>query len=155
MIKAGAHDMTQSRTLNANALAGDILDCIQEAVVYSDLSGIICGWNRGAKVVFGFSAEEALGQSVDIIIPEKLRRAHWAGFHKAVDYGDIMSPPGSRLTRALQKNGNPLYVDMSFAMVRNQDGEMTGSVAVARDATARYLAERAARLSDAGILPAA
>lgn len=97
---------------------------------------------------------EAVGQSVDIIIPEKLRKAHWAGFNKAVEHGDILSAPGSRMTRALKKNGDSLYVDMSFAMVRNREGRMVGSLAVARDATARYMAERAARLAASGAAPA-
>ena len=131
-----------------------ILCCMQEAVVYSDLQGIIRLWNTGAEHVFGFAAQEAIGQSVDIIIPEKLRKAHWAGFNKAVQHGDILSVPGARMTRALKKNGDALYVEMSFAMVRNGAGEMTGSLAVARDATARYLAERAARAAASGATPA-
>ncbi len=139
---------------SAAADADAILACMQEAVVYSDLKGIIRLWNNGAEHVFGFTAEEAVGQSVDIIIPEKLRKAHWAGFNKAVEHGDILSPPGSRMTRALKKNGDSLYVDMSFAMVRNRDGQMIGSLAVARDATERYMAERAARLAASGAIPA-
>jgi signal transduction histidine kinase len=78
-----------------------------------------------------------------------MRRAHCDGYNKAIERGDTISGKGSRLTRALQKSGEPLYVDMSFAMVRNQAGEMTGSIAVARDATARYLAERAAKQAPA------
>ena len=125
--------------------AADILASMQEAVIYADLNGVIQLWNHGAEAVFGFTSDDAVGQSVDIIIPEKLRAAHWAGFNKAVAHGDILSAPGARMTRGLKKNGEQLYVEMSFAMVRNQAGEMIGSIAVARDATARYLAERAAR----------
>jgi PAS domain S-box-containing protein len=138
--------MSQS---NQNDTAADILASMQEAVIYADLNGVIQLWNRGAEAVFGFTSEDAVGQSVDIIIPEKLRAAHWAGFNKAVAHGDILSAPGARMTRGLKKNGEQLYVEMSFAMVKNQAGEMTGSIAVARDATARYLAERAARLQAA------
>ena len=134
--------MSQS---NQNDTAADILASMQEAVIYADLNGVIQLWNHGAEAVFGFTSEDAVGQSVDIIIPEKLRAAHWTGFNKAVAHGDILSAPGARMTRGLKKNGEQLYVEMSFAMVRNQAGEMIGSIAVARDATARYLAERAAR----------
>lgn len=137
--------MGQMHTAAGDTLAAAMLDCMQEAVVYADLKGIIRGWNRGAEAVFGFSADEALGQSVDMIVPEKLRRAHWEGYNKAIAHGDIYSGRGARMTRALQKNGEQLYVDMSFAMVRDQGGTLIGSLAVARDATARYLAERAAR----------
>jgi PAS domain S-box-containing protein len=137
--------MTESDQKNTDATAAAILASMQEAVIYADLDGVIRLWNRGAEAIFGFSAEEATGQSVDIIIPEKLRAAHWAGFNKAVTHGDILSAPGARMTRGLKKDGDQLYVEMSFAMVRSQAGEMIGSIAVARDATARYLAERAAR----------
>jgi PAS domain S-box-containing protein len=140
--------MNQLNQLNQNdtgAVAAAILTSMQEAVIYADLNGTIQLWNRGAEAIFGFRSEEALGQSVDIIIPEKLRAAHWAGFNKAVAHGNILSAPGARMTRGLKKDGDQLYVEMSFAMVRNEGGEMIGSIAVARDATARYLAERAAR----------
>lgn len=135
-------DLTQT---NADAISAAILASMQEAVIYADLDGIIRLWNHGAEAVFGFSPQDAIGQSVDIIIPEKLRAAHWTGFNKAVAHGDILSAPGARMTRGLKKNGEQLYVEMSFAMVRGQSGEMIGSIAVARDATARFLAERAAR----------
>lgn len=137
--------MTENRNASADMIAGDIMACMQEAVVFADIGGIIRAWNEAAETIFGFSANEAIGQSVDLIIPEKLRRAHWDGFHRAVACGATLSGKGARMTRAVQKSGAPLYVEMSFAMVRNPAGELTGSVAVARDATARYLAERAPR----------
>ena len=132
-------------TFNTGDVASAILAAMQEAVIYADLKGVIQVWNHGAEAVFGFTSEEAVGQSVDIIIPEKLRAAHWAGFNKAVEHGDILSAPGARMTRGLKKNGEQLYVEMSFDMVKSQTGEMIGSIAVARDATERFLAERAAR----------
>ena len=137
--------MTQVRNSASDVLAGDIVDCMHEAIIFADLHGVIVVWNHGAETLFGFTAQEAVGQSVDLIVPEKMRQAHWAGFNKAIAHGDTLSTKGSRMTRALQKSGEPLYVDMSFAMVRNAAGELTGSIAVARDATARFLAERAAR----------
>lgn len=146
--------MSKSDQNPTDAIAAAILASMQEAVIYADLHGVIQSWNRGAEAIFGFSSDEAVGQSVDIIIPEKLRAAHWAGFNKAVAHGDILSSPGARMTRGLKKDGEQLYVEMSFAMVRSQSGEMTGSIAVARDATARYLAERAARLQAAAAKPA-
>lgn len=141
--------MNELKQNDTGAVAAAILASMQEAVIYADLQGIIQLWNRGAEAIFGFTAEEALGQSVDIIIPEKLRAAHWAGFNKAVAHGDILSAPGARMTKGLKKDGDQLYVEMSFAMVRSEGGEMLGSIAVARDATARYLAERAARMQAA------
>jgi PAS domain S-box-containing protein len=147
-------DMTIARNPTTDTLAADIMTCMQEAVVYADLEGIIRYWNHGSEMVFGFSADEAVGQSVDIIVPEKMRKAHWDGYNKAIAHGDTLSGRGARMTRALQKSGEPLYVEMSFAMVRNQAGTLTGSIAVARDATARYMAERAARLAAAPVASA-
>ena len=137
--------MAQVRNGTSDAHAGDILASMHEAVIFADVKGVIVIWNHGAETLFGFTADEAIGQSVDLIVPEKMRRAHWDGFNKAVEHGHTFSSKEARITRALQKNGEALYVEMSFAMVHNQAGEMTGSIAVARDATARYIAERAAR----------
>lgn len=145
--------MNQPSSSN-DIVAAAILASMQEAVIYADLKGIIQIWNHGAEAVFGFSSDEAVGQSVDIIIPEKLRAAHWAGFNKAVEHGDILSAPGARMTRGLKKNGEQLYVEMSFAMVKSRSGDMIGSIAVARDATERFLAERAARQKAAAARPA-
>ena len=148
--------MVQQRNTATDTVAGDIFASMQEALVFADLEGIIRAWNAGAEILFGFGANEAIGQSVVLIVPEKMRRAHWDGFNKAVAHGGILSARGARITRALQKNGETLYVEMSFAMVYDAAGVMTGSVAVARDATARYLAERAARLTaSAAVLPMA
>lgn len=138
-------DQMHQLSFNSDAVAAAILASMQEAVIYADLKGIIQFWNRGAETIFGFTSDEVAGQSVDIIIPEKLRAAHWAGFNKAVEHGHILSAPGARMTRGLKKDGGQLYVEMSFAMVKSQTGEMIGSIAVARDATERFLAERAAR----------
>lgn len=142
--------MNEAISSNAAATqAADIVAAMQEAVIYADLQGTIVVWNHAAELVFGFSSAEAVGKSVDIIVPEKMRKAHWDGFNKAVAHGDILSARGARMTRALQKNGEPLYVEMSFAMVHDASGALTGSIAVARDATARFMAERAARQTSA------
>lgn len=151
--------MNDETSTNAGATgpaapAADILAAMQEAVVYADLQGMILVWNHGAELLFGFTAAEAVGQSVDLIVPEKMRKAHWDGYNKAIAHGDILSARGARMTRALQKNGEPLYVEMSFAMVHDPSGQLTGSIAVARDATARFMAERAARQTPAAVKPA-
>jgi len=123
----------------------DVVRSMPEAVVFSDLQGLIRIWNPGAEAVFGFTAEEALGQNLDLIIPERLRQAHWDGFNKAVARGFTEPGKPARITRALHKRGEPIYVDMSFAMVTSQSGVLLGALAVARDATARFLAEKELR----------
>lgn len=142
--------MSQTTGSISAQLPESILKSIHEALIYADLKGIIQYWNHGSETVFGFTAAEAVGQSLDIIIPEKLRKTHWDGYEKAIVRGDTISGRGSRITRALHKSGQTLYVDMSFAMVRDQSNELIGSLAVARDATERYQEERKLRQQVAG-----
>ena len=134
-------------------LSDAILRSMPEALIFADLDGIIRLWNPGAETVFGFAASEALGQSLDLIIPEKLRKAHWDGFNKAIARGDTLPGRSSAITRSLHKSGEQIYVDMSFAMVKNQAGQMLGSMAVAREATKRFLEEKNMRRQLAELTP--
>ncbi len=131
-------------------LAERVLACMMEAVIHADRQGLIALWNPAAETMFGFSAAEAIGQSLDIIIPERLREAHWRGFHAAIASGRTRLNGRPTVTRALHKSGATLYVEMSFAMVCATTGEVIGSVAVARDATERVQREKAARSAGAG-----
>lgn len=132
-------------------LAEDILAAAADAIVYADRDGTIVRWNPAAAALFGFSSQEALGQNLDIIIPEHLRAAHWRGFDAAMSEGVLRLHGRPTLTRALHKSGRRLYVEMTFAIVRASDGAaVLGSVAVARDATERVEREKAARASGAG-----
>ena len=126
-------------------LAERVLACMMEAVIHADRQGLIALWNPAAETMFGFSTAEAIGQSLDIIIPERLREAHWRGFNAAIASGRTRLNGRPTVTRALHKSGATLYVEMSFAMVCATSGEVIGSVAVARDATERVQREKAAR----------
>src|SRR5665647_1495588 len=145
--------MSNTENTAADTLPGDILRSMPEALVYADLEGIIRRWNPGAETVFGFSAAEALGQNLDLIIPERMRKAHWDGFNKAIVRGGTLPGRTSMITRSLHKSGEQIYVDMSFAMVKNQAGQMLGSMAVARDATKRFLEEKNMRRQLAELTP--
>ena len=119
---------------------------VADALVYADRAGTIRAWNGAAEALFGFSAAEALGQSLDLIIPERLRAAHWAAYDRAMASGQARLGAQVRTTRAVHKDeGRKLYVDMSFSVVKDAAGQVLGSAAMARDATARYLAEQAMR----------
>jgi PAS domain S-box-containing protein len=113
-----------------------------DAVVYASRSGTIERWNQACVALFGFSKSEALGQNLDLIIPEHLRTAHWRGFEAAVSSGSTRLHGRPTLTRSIRKDGRKLYVEMSFALVRDEQGTVLGSVAVARNVTARVEAER-------------
>lgn len=124
-----------------------ILEDVADALIYADRSGTILRWNGASTALFGFSAAEALGQSLDLIIPEHLRAAHWKGFDAALASGTMKLAGRPTLTRALHKNGRKLYIEMTFALVRDGNGDVLGSVAMARDVTERVERERAAKAS--------
>lgn len=126
-------------------LPADLLRDMAEAVVFADTGGVIRAWNPGAEALFGFSAGESLGRSLDLVIPEPLRQAHWQGFERAMATDATRHGGRAIITRALHGSGEKRYVDMSFAVVRDAAGVVIGSVAVARDATERYLEERRLR----------
>lgn len=123
-----------------------ILDQIAEAVIYSDREGLIQRWNRGAVAMFGHEPAEALGQSLDLLIPEHLRAAHWRGFQAAVHSGQMRLNGRPTVTRAVHKSGRKLYVEMSFSLVRDATQATVGVVSVARDVTQRVERERLATM---------
>lgn len=127
-----------------------IVEQAPEAIIFADREGVIRLWNTGAETVFGHTIAEAVGQSLDIIIPERLRRAHWDGFNHAVNTGQQKYVNRVLSTRSMHKNGAKIYVDLSFALVRDDAGAVVGALAVGRDCTARYLADGVlrARLKD-------
>ncbi len=134
--------MSNNNTSVMANTSDDILECMSEALIFADVEGIIRAWNPGAEAIFGYSAAEALNQNLDLIIPENLRKAHWNGYHRATEMGATVHGRRSFITRSLHKSGQQLYVDMSFAIVKNQAGVTIGSAAIARDATARHLEEK-------------
>ncbi len=136
--------MDHQPDLDARILAG-----VADALIYADRSGTILRWNGASTALFGFSAAEALGQSLDLIIPEHLRAAHWKGFEAALASGTMKLAGRPTLTRALHKNGRKLYIEMTFALVRDGNGDVLGSVAMARDVTERVERERAGKAQSA------
>lgn len=134
-----------SESLTLESCAAQVLRSMPEAVILCDLEGTIRVWNAGAEKVFGWSEAEAIGQNLDLIIPERMRKAHWDGFGQALARGGVKPGRTSMITRALHKVHEFIYVDMSFEMVRDASGHMLGSVAVARDATQRFADEKALR----------
>jgi PAS domain S-box-containing protein len=123
-------------------LLSAILEQAADAVIYADTAGAVRIWNQAATDLFGYSQQEIAGAGMDVIIPEKLRAAHWAGFRRAMETGRTRLAGRPTITRATHKSGARMYVEMSFAVVRAGDGTVRGAVAVARDATDRYERER-------------
>jgi PAS domain S-box-containing protein len=133
------HDAGKSGSLTDSPLLNAILQSSSEAIMASDVEGKIMFWNPGATRIFGFDATEALGQSLDLIIPEKLRARHWQGYrhvmatgHSRYSEGDLLSVP------ALTKDGRRISVEFTIAILRDDQGNMIGMASVMRDSTARF-----------------
>src|SRR5450759_3746021 len=122
-----------------------IVEQAPDAIIFADREGAIRVWNHRAEAVFGYAAAEVLGNTLDLIIPERFRHAHWEGFRRAVDSGQTKYGDRVLTTRSVHKDGSKLYVDLSFGLIRNEAGAIAGALAVGRDCTARHI-ERAARL---------
>jgi PAS domain S-box-containing protein len=115
-----------------------------DAILYAERDGLIRYWNAGAERIFGFPAAEALGQSLDIIVPERLRARHWEGWDHVLETGvtryggaETLSVPATR------KDGSTLSVDFTIQMVRDEGGRILGFAAILRDVTARFEREKA------------
>jgi PAS domain S-box-containing protein len=110
-----------------------IVDQSPDAVIFADGEGRIQVWNNAAFDLFGYPADEVIGQSLDVIIPEHLRHAHWRGFGEAVASGHTKHGSRALKTRATHRTGQRLYVTLAFAVVKDQGGEVVGAMATARE----------------------
>ena len=124
-----------------------LLEYATEAIIFADCEGLIRLWNPGSEVLFGYTANEVIGESLDIIIPERLRCAHWDGYRRALAAGHTLHGRRVLATRSMHKNGDKLYVELSFSMVKDAQDAVIGAMAVGRDITARYLKEKGQALS--------
>ena len=114
-----------------------------DAIVAADPQGKVTLWNPAAERIFGFSREEALGRSLDLIIPERFRQRHWDGYDKVMRSGETRY--GTQVLRvpALRKDGRPLSIAFTVALLKDADGEVQSIVAIMRDDTERWNEERA------------
>lgn len=128
------------------ALAQAIVANAPEAVIVADLDGRIQVWNGGAESIFGYSAQEALGQKLDLIIPEKLRARHWEGWNRVVETG-VTRYSGSDLLAvpATHKDGHRLSIEFSIALLRDEAGKLTAFSTVMREVSERRNADLALR----------
>lgn len=116
-----------------------------EAIVVSDPGGSIVAWNGGAERVFGYPAAEALGRSLDLIIPEKQRARHWAGYEKTMATGETRYGDTLLKVPATHRDGRRLSIEFSVALLRDADGKVAAIAAVIRDASERWAADRELR----------
>jgi PAS domain S-box-containing protein len=120
-------------------LADAILASESDAIVATDAGGLITFWNPGAARIFGYSEQDAIGRSLDLIIPENQRARHWDGFHQVMKtgtsrygHGDVLAVP------ALRKQGDRISVEFTIVMLRDAGGRPSGMAAILRDVSARF-----------------
>jgi len=126
-------------------LCREIVEQAPDAILYADRDGIIRLWNRGAERIFGFSAAEALGQSLDLIIPEPQRQRHWDGYRQTMATGTTRYGTALLAVPALHCSGDRISTEFSIIMLRDQDGKPCGVAAILRDVSERHAREKALR----------
>ena len=136
----------------SDTVAEAVLSTNSDAIIAADKEGIIRFWNPGAERIFGHASAAAIGQSLDIIIPERLRKRHWDGYRQVIasgksryGQGDILAVPGIR------KDGSPVSLEFTIVPLRNGTGQLTGLATIMRDVTKRFEEVRALKrqLADA------
>jgi PAS domain S-box-containing protein len=130
-------------TDTAQALSRRIVDEAQDAIIYADRDGLIRLWNDASEVMFGYTAGEAIGQSLDLIIPEKLRGRHWDGYHRVMASGETKYGRELLAVPGLHKDGSRMSLEFSIAILRDDDNQIMGIAAILRDVTTRWEQDRA------------
>jgi PAS domain S-box-containing protein len=117
-----------------------------DAIVYADAAGLIAFWNKSAERIFGFSEAEAVGKSLDIIIPENLQKRHWDGFAETVRTGKTRYGTGDVLAvPALRKGGARISIEFTILPFYDRAGRILGIAAILRDVTKRFEEMKALR----------
>ncbi len=120
-----------------------LVEALGDGVIVCDATGAITVWNAAATRIFGFTEADAIGQSLDIIIPERQRQRHWDGYHKTMDTGQTRYGADVLRVPALHKEGKPLSIAFTVAMLHTPEGKVSAIVAIVRDETVRWGEERA------------
>ncbi len=131
--------------LRTNVDYKQLVEVLGDALVVADAGGLIRLWNAAAERLFGFTKAEALGNSLDLIIPERLQARHWAGYKKAMASGDTRYNSDLLRVPAVHKNGRPLSIAFTVAFLFGAERRVTGIVAMIRDDTIHFAEERVLR----------
>jgi PAS domain S-box-containing protein len=136
----------------SDMLARALLGTSSDAIIAADKDGVVRFWNPGAERIFGYTSEDAIGQSLDIIIPERLRKRHWDGYQQVMQggesrygHGDILAVP------SIRKDGAGISVEFTIVPLTDEAGLLNGVAAIMRDVTKRFEEVRALKrkLADA------
>ena len=123
-------------------LCHQIVEKAAAAIIFADKEGIIRLWNSGAESIFGYSPDEALGQSLDLIVPEKLRERHWEGYRRVMATGKTKYGKETLAVPATKKGDNRISIEFTIVLLTNDSGEPLGTAAIIRDVTERWQKEK-------------
>lgn len=129
-------------TVTQEWLATVIVTESNDAIMYADRDGIIRFWNKGAERMFAYSAGEALGQSLDLIIPDAMRGRHWGGYGRVMAEGTSRYSTNLLAAPALCKDGTRLSTEFSMVLIKDDAGQMLGVAAIMRDVSVRWQREK-------------
>jgi PAS domain S-box-containing protein len=119
-------------------LCQSIVEQTQFAVIFSDHDGVIRFWNRGAEAMFGYTAEEAVGQSLDLVVPERHRTRHWDGYRRVMATGVTKYGREMLAVPAVRKDGTRISIEFTIVLLHAPAGELLGAAAIMQDVTARW-----------------
>jgi PAS domain S-box-containing protein len=122
-----------------------LVDALGDGVMAADAGGAIVFWNPGCERMFGHTASEAMGQSLDLIIPQRQQPRHWDGYHKTMQTGQTRYGNNVLRVPAVHKDGHTLSIAFTVALLNAADGSVSAIVAVIRDESARFAEDRAMR----------
>ena len=122
-----------------------LLHALGDGVIVCDAAGAITFWNAAATRIFGFTESEAIGQSLDLIVPQRQRQRHWDGYYKTMATGETRYGNDVLRVPAIHKDDKPLSIAFTVALLHAPDGEVSSIVALVRDETERWGEERKLR----------
>jgi PAS domain S-box-containing protein len=121
------------------------INAAADAIIAAGTDGKIVFWNPAAARIFGFTAEEALGESLDLIIPERFRARHWEGYRQVMSTGKTKYQADVLRVPARHRDGKTLSIAFSVTLLDAPEGKGRLIAAIVRDETARWNEERALR----------
>jgi PAS domain S-box-containing protein len=128
--------------MQSNVDFKQLVEAIGDAVMVSDASGAITLWNPACERMFGFTEAEALGQSLDLIIPQRQQARHWEGYEKTMATGITRYGNDTLRVPAMHKDGHTLSIAFTVALLHGPDGKVKGIAAVVRDESKRFAEDR-------------
>ena len=127
-----------TETVDYGWLCQRIVEDSPIAILFADRDGKIRFWNAGAETMFGYPAQEAVGQSLDLIVPERQRARHWEGWARVMASGVTKYGRDALAVPATRKDGSRISIEFNIVLLRAQSGELLGAVAMVQDVTVRW-----------------